>query len=259
MSNRYSHRYFQVAIIFLALTMASCIPQKKIRYFQDKEKLDSTKTVYENEKSADYEVQVGDQIYITVNAIDKESYSFGKKDDYSNYYTEAGIYLNSYSVNDSGYIEFPLIGRFYCKDKTIQKIKDEVQKKVDEYIKNTTVIVKLASFRISMVGEFKHPGRYLVYQDKLTLFEGISMAGDLTDFARRSHATLIRETKTGFRQYRIDLTDQNIIQSDLYYLMPNDLLYVEPVRAKQFTFAEFPYSLIFATITTTLLLIEYLK
>lgn len=259
MSKSYSHRYFHIAIILLALTMASCIPQKKIRYFQDKEKLDSAKTEYMNEKSPDYTVKSGDQLYITVNAIDKESYSFSRDDNYSNYYSESGIYLNSYSVNDSGYIEFPLIGRYYCKDKSIQVIKDELQVKVDEYIKNTTVMVKLASFRVSFLGEFKNPGKYLVYQDKLTIYEGIAMAGDLTDFARRGHATLVRETETGFKQYKIDLTDQNILQEDLYYMMPNDLLYVGPVKAKQFTFTEFPYALVFTTITTTLLLIEYLK
>ena len=79
----------------------------------------------------------------------------------------------------------------------------------------------------------------------------------MTDFAKKDHVLLIRQTDTGSKAYRINLNDKSILESDLYYLMPNDLIYVEPVKGKQFAFSEFPYVLIFSTITTTLLLIEY--
>jgi polysaccharide export outer membrane protein len=124
-------------------------------------------------------------------------------------------------------------------------------------VKNTVVIVKLANFRITMLGEFKMPGKYLVYQDKINIFEAIAMAGDMTEFAKRNHVLLIRQTEKGSKTYRVNLNTNSILESDLYHLKPNDLVYVEPVNAKPFAFSEFPYVLIFSTITTTLLLIEY--
>jgi polysaccharide export outer membrane protein len=108
-----------------------------------------------------------------------------------------------------------------------------------------------------MMGEFKNPGKYLVYQDKINIFEAIAMAGDLTDFAKRDKVLLVRQSEKGLKTYRLNLNDYSILESELYYLMPNDLVYVEPLKGKQFAFSEFPYLLILTTITTTLLFIDY--
>jgi polysaccharide export outer membrane protein len=83
------------------------------------------------------------------------------------------------------------------------------------------------------------------------------MAGDITDFAKRDRVLLLRQSENGIKTYRINLNDKSILESDLYYLMPNDMVYVEPLKGKQFAFSEFPYVLILTTITTTLLLIDY--
>jgi polysaccharide export outer membrane protein len=139
----------------------------------------------------------------------------------------------------------------------VEEVRESLQLRVNEYVKNTIVIVKLANFRVSMFGEFKLPGKYVIYQDNINIFEAIAMAGDMTDFAKKDRILLIRQTDTGSRTYRLNLNDNKILESDLYYLMPNDLIYAEPVKGKQFAFKEFPYLLIFTTITTTLLMIEF--
>jgi len=226
---------------------------------QDMDKPQTEKSDFINPRTYDYTIHPGDNLYIKINSLDQKSNYFEDFGNYSNYYTESGIYLNSYTVSDSGYVEFPLIGKVMVINLTLDEIRKALQEKVNEYLKNTVVIVKLANFRISMLGEFKNPGKYVVYQDKITLFEAIAMAGDLSDFARKNRSLLIRQTEDGTKSYRINLNDRNILESDLYYLMPNDIVYVEPVRGKQFAFKEFPYVLIFTTITTTLLLIEYFK
>src|SRR4030065_836641 len=119
----------------------------------------------------------------------------------NNYYTESGIYLNSYTVNDSGYVEFPLIGKIMVNNFTIEQIREKIQQRVNEYVKNTIVIVKLANFRVSMLGEFKNPGKYVVYQDKINIFEAIAMAGDMTDFAKRNKVLLVRQSENGVKTY----------------------------------------------------------
>jgi polysaccharide export outer membrane protein len=230
---------------------------KRIRYIQDPKDETAARTEFKRTASAEYLVHKGDNLYIKVNALEDKNNYFNKDDNYNNYYTESGIYLNSFTVNDSGYVEFSLIGKIKVENMTIAQIQKLLQARVDEYIKNTVVIVKLANFRISMVGEFNNPGKFLVYQDKITIFEAIAMAGDMTDFAKRNKVLLVRQTDNGLKSYRINLNDYSIFESDLYYLLPNDLVYVEPLKGKQFAFSEFPYVLILSTITTTLLLIDY--
>jgi polysaccharide biosynthesis/export protein len=243
--------------LFGVLLLSSCVPMKKIRYLQDQEDKKTEKANFKNKDTVVYRVHPGDDLYIKVASMDEKSNYFENSNNYNNYYTEAAIYLNSYNVNDSGFVEFPLIGKLQVVNLTINEIRELLQGKVNEYVKNTVVIVKLANFKISMFGEFKNPGKYLVYQDKINLFEAIAMAGDMTDFAKKNHVLLVRQTENGSKSYRINLTDNLVLESELYYLMPNDLIYAEPVKGKQFAFSEFPYVLIFSTITTTLLLIEY--
>jgi len=89
------------------------------------------------------------------------------------------------------------------------------------------------------------------------LFEAIAMAGDMTDFARRNQLLLIRQSESGQKTRRLNLNDYSIMESEYFYLMPNDIVYVEPLKGKQFAFSEFPYVLILTTITTTLLFLDY--
>ena len=257
--NKYS-RFASKGIIiglFAAITLASCVPMKKIRYMQDLSGAETEKSDFNNAKVIEYKVHPGDNLYIKVGSLDEKSNYFENSSNYNNYYTESAIYLNSYTVNDSGYVEFPLIGKINVDNMTIADIREAIQKKVNEYVKNTVVIVKLANFRVSLFGEFKLPGKYVVYQDKINIFEAIAMAGDMTDFAKKSCVLLVRQTEGGTRMYRLNLNSSSILESDLYYLMPNDLIYAEAVKGKQFAFNEFPYVLILTTITTTLLLLNY--
>jgi polysaccharide export outer membrane protein len=230
---------------------------KRIRYIQDPKEESEARNDFKRAAASEYLVHKGDNLYIKVNALEDKNNYFEKDDNYNNYYTESGIYLNSFTVNDSGYVEFSLIGKIMVENLTISEIQKILQLKVDEYIKNTIVIVKLANFRVSMMGEFRNPGKYLVYQDKITIFEAMAMAGDLTDFAKRNEVLLVRQTDDGVKTYRLNLNDYSVLESEFYYLMPNDLIYVEPLKGKQFAFSEFPYVLILTTITTTLLLIDY--
>lgn len=249
-----------ILIVFILL-FSSCVPQKKIRYLQNKSESEAQKH-FINEKKIEYKIQTGDNLYINISSLDvKTSDIFNKESSFrsSNYYNDAGIYLNSYTVNDEGYIDFPIVGNVYVKNLTIEQIKNEIQKILNEYLRGATVIVKLVNFNITLIGEVRRPGEYKVYQDDINIFEAFAFAGDLTDFANRNHILLVRQTKQGATIHKLDLTDDKILESDYYYLMPNDIIYIEPLKGKQFAFANFPYALIFAGISTTLLLINYFK
>lgn len=117
----------------------------------------------------------------------------------------------------------------------------------------------MVSFKITMLGEVKVPGNYPIYQDRVNIFEAIARAGDLTNFANRNRVVLIRNNEKGALLHRIDLTKDDILSSDYFFLQPNDIVYVEPLRGKQFAFADFPYAILLSTISTTILIMQYFK
>ncbi len=220
-------------------------------YLQNKQE-SIAKNEFVNERKEDYKVQPGDNLYINITSIDEKTTALFNK----NMGTMSGIaaYLNSYTIDDDGTIDFPLTGKIYIHNMTIEEVKAEIQKVMNEYIKETIIIVKLLNFNITMLGEVNGPGQYKVYQDEINLFEALAMAGDMSEFANRNNIKLIRQTKQGAIIHTLDLTDQNILESDFYYLMPNDIIYAEPLKGKQFAFTDFPYGLMFSTITFILVL-----
>jgi polysaccharide export outer membrane protein len=250
-------------LVLGAYIFSSCIPQKRIKYLQQEvEKNDTIRTHFVNKNIDAYKVQPGDNLYITVNSTLSGADNFFSQEDVarsSNYYNDAGIYLNSYMVSDSGYVDFPFVGKIYVKELTIEQSKDLIQSIVDEYLKQTTVIVKLAIFKVTVIGEVNRPGTVNIYQNKLNVFELISMAGDMTSFAKRDEVYIVRETQDGSKVKKLNINAIDILESEYYYIQPDDILYVPPVKGKNFAFDAFPYMLIFTTITTTLLLINFFQ
>lgn len=240
---------------------SSCIPQKKMLYMQVKNESD-TLTSFNNERKIDYRVQPGDNLYIRVVTLDEKTtlllnpLSSGSGNNIS---SDASVYLNSYNVNEGGYLDFPMTGEILIKNMTIEEVKTILQEKLQVYMKEFVVIVKLVNYNITLLGEVKRPGQYKVYQDNINLFEAVSMSGDLTDFANRNKVAIIRQNKTGSEVVYVDMTKRDILLSDYYYLKPNDIVYVQPVKGKQFTFANFPYGIVFGFISSTVLVLSYIK
>ena len=168
--------------------------------------------------------------------------------------------MNSYNVGNEGTIVFPIIGKVFVQNMTVNEIKDVIQQKIGEYLKETMVVVKIVNFKITLVGEINRPGQYSVYKDDITIFEALSMAGDMTEFSNRKHVALIRQIQGGSRVTYLNMTSDKILTSNYYYLQPNDIIYVAPLGYKRLGMGStFPWLLIFSAISTTLLLINYLK
>lgn len=245
----------------ITILFSSCVPMKRIKYLQQEvARGDTLRTHFKNQKFADYRIQPGDNLYIKVNSAISRSENLFSDEDMgraSNYYADAGIYLNSYAVSDSGFIDFPFVGRVFVEGLTIDQTKDLIQSIVDDYVRGTTVIVRLAIFKITILGEVSRPGEFTVYQNKMNIFDAIAYAGDMTTFARRNNVYLVRETPTGSKVVQLDMNDVSILESEYFMLKPKDIIYVPPIKARNFAFREFPYTLIFSTISTTLLLINF--
>jgi polysaccharide export outer membrane protein len=229
-----------------------------------KQQQKDTASVYSHTHPPDYKIQPRDNVYIRLFSLDEKSNLYFNKQSgvasYNDYANDASIYLNSYSVGPDGYIDFPVVGKVMIKDLTVSQVKDVLQKAVDEYLRETVVVVKMVNFKVTIIGEVNHPGEYTVYADKINFFEAVSMANDLTEYANRSKVFLIRVTPAGSRVYTLNMNSETFLKSDQFYLQPNDIIYVQPLRFKRWGFGSvFPWAIVLTTISTTVLLLSYLK
>jgi polysaccharide export outer membrane protein len=127
---------------------------------------------------------------------------------------------------------------------------------INTYVNGSMLVVKLASFNLTLLGEVSRPGMYKVYQSQINLFEAVSLAGNMTNFAKKSEVKIIRQTDNGSEIITVDMGKADILSSPYYYLKPNDIVYVEPLKIKQWGFTTFPYSTVFsiASLAATLYL-----
>jgi len=255
------HPLLFISVILILLS--SCVSQKQVKYLQRQQNEDTTRS-YRNHRTSDYKIQPHDNLYIRIFGLDEKSYLFFNKqssltNNVTAEYSDIGLYLNSYMVSDSGYIDFPLIGKIFVKDLKLEQAKNMIQSMVNEYLKDVTVTLKMANFNITILGEVRRPGNFKIYQDKINIFEAVSLAGDLTDFANRHKVALVRQTKEGSSVTYFDLNSIEILLSENYYLEPNDILYFAPLGMKRWGTETFPWTIVFGAITTALLLISYLK
>ena len=245
-----------LAALLMAMFFASCVPQKKMLYLKEAQMLAENQSInYVNDRSINYKLQPGDNLYIRfVNTIDERSMVLlnGGTSSYSA--TDASIYLQSYTIDEEGFIEMPLIGKIELKNLTVDEAKDRLQSVLNQYINETTIIVKLSNFNLTVLGEVNHPGMYKVYQSQINLFEAISLAGNMTNFAKNEEVRIIRQTDNGSEIITVDMGSADILASPYYYLKPNDIIYVEPLKIKQWGFTTFPYSIVLSIITMVITL-----
>jgi polysaccharide biosynthesis/export protein len=244
----------------ILLFLSSCVTNKQVKYLQRQQKSD-TLSSFKNRKTLDYKIRPHDDLYIRIFSMDDKSNALFNKgmNSAGSASSNLGTYLDSYTVNDSGYVDFPLIGNVYVNELKVDEAKNLIQSLVREYLVDVQVTVKMLSFKVTFLGEVKRPGPVMVFRDKFNIFEGISEAGDLTDWAKRDKIAVIRQTKEGSRVYYMDLNSINILGSDSFYLEPNDIVYVPPLGIKRWGWETFPWGIAFGAVSTALLLINYFK
>ncbi len=227
--------------VTLTIFLSSCIPNKKVVYFQDKE----NKLPYDSliqPQYHDYQLLEGDIIDVRVKSKDpvlSELFLMQQAGNNQNQLMQGAqngsdiFYLTGYTINSNGDIELPVVGEIHVEGYTLEEIKPIIRERIAKYIKEPYVEVKLGGVRFTALGEFNSPGRFGILQSDVTIFEAIANAGDLTILADRRHATLIRQYPDGERVHEIDLTRRDIMNSEFYFIQPNDLLYLPPLKVRE--------------------------
>lgn len=215
-------------LIFSFLILAgSCIGYKKSLYFQGDQQ-----TIAPVKISETYKLRSRDIIQIKISTPDPESSQLLNIQS-ENVAVQAYAYFTDYYISDSGYVELPLTGKIFVKDFTLVEVDSIITRKAKEYFNFYTVDVKLASFKFSALGEFAKPGQYYVANENCTIYEALAIAGDASDFANKTKIQIIRSQADGSKKImHLDLTDYSGFTQENFYIQPNDIIYIQPQKAK---------------------------
>lgn len=227
-----------IFIFLLSFFVTSCIPLKDQIYLQDKGS-NSNKNIEEIQIKP-YRLQINDVISLKIKTIDpKLSEIFSTAANSSLGAQNIGaesLYFNGFTIDDHGNIRIPIIGEVNVLGFTTE----EVRKKIEDilladYFKEEAQIfvdVKLSGFRFTINGEVGTTGTKIIYQDKVTILEAIANSGDINITGDRKDVKVIRQFPQGTETFSIDLTDVSAMKSPIYYLKPNDYIYVKPLKQK---------------------------
>lgn len=216
-----------IGLVILIVT-PSCIPKKKLLYIQ-KQKEGKEIDEYENVRP-EKTIQPFDNIYIQVSSTDEKTANiFGTQGRAS---SPTDINLVSYTVNKEGFIVFPFVGEINVQGLKLQEARQKIEAEVGQYLTNISITVKFVNNTVAVLGEVNRPGEFSFYRDQITIFQALSFAGDFRDYGDKKNVILIRETKNKISYNYIDLTDKNIVSSEYYYVIPNDVIIVKPINAK---------------------------
>ncbi len=255
---------YSLIILVLLLLVSSCTTTEKLTYLNNLP--ESTEPQYFPYEMTDYRVQYRDILYVDVKGLTPEgqveNLLQGTSSSGSTYMqSESSQYLIGYNIDKYGNILLPVIGMINVGARTLAEIREIIQMKVDSVFNHAFVDVKLLSFKFTVLGEAHSPGTFINYNDYLTVLEAIGRAGGVGDYGRRDRILVVRATPEGSKTYRINLHDKDLLSSEAYFLMPNDVVIIEPLKIKTFSLNLPAISLavtgVTGIITTTLLLINY--
>ncbi len=228
----------------ISFILSSCAPVGKLKYVADAG-AGTVKNDFYNDRS-EKTIQPYDYLYIKIFSLDEKTNNLFNERSY-NIENE----LISYAVDDKGVIILPFIGEINVKDLTINEARIKIEKAFGNYLNNISLIVRFVSNKVTVLGEVNNPGQHSFYDEKVTVFQAIGFASGSSGFGDLSNVTLVREKDNVIRYFFIDLTKKNIASSEYYYLLPNDVLIINPIKAKYRSLRDYGLTLT-ATVLTSI-------
>ena len=241
-------------LLFIAGTISSCDSYKKLTYLQNIPETGDDSLLVKNKQP--YKLQPGDILYIRVITQNEEINQIfnplmgGQGGNQNMRQGGQSLYYNGYSVNDEGYIEMPILDSIHVNNLTLETAKNKIKKRAYQYLKEPQIIVKLNTIRFTLMGEVNQSGVQQVYDEQINIMEALAYGGGISYNGDRENVLLIRPTGEGSRTYRIDVTKSGLITSEQYYIQPNDILYVPPLRTTLFRERTTDYMFMLSTFTS---------
>ena len=252
-------------LVFLSVCMLSCRSHKELIYLRDVD--GNIKLTGLPQTMPVYKIHKKDNLYVSIispnpdlnrvyNPIEAGSSGIGLSTFFEN---QGEQFINGYAVDAAGDIQLPIIGKINLEGKSLEEAQEEVKAQATKFIKDATVKIKLLSFRVSVLGEVKLPGVYYNYGDSYTVLNAIANANGNTDFANLGTVLVLRPIEGGSETFTLNLNSRQSLGSPGYYLLPNDVVFVQPAKNKNTQITISTAALILSTITSVFLILNYTK
>jgi polysaccharide biosynthesis/export protein len=239
--------------LLFVLILASCGQYKDVTYFYN---IDAQKSDTLFKKViVQYKVQTADILYVTISGLDEKVNALFNRE----FSTLSGnpaslmssMYIIGNPVDQEGQITIPVIGKVLVSGLTVLEIQKKISVLVEKYIPGAITDVRLVSFKISVVGEVRNPGYFTIFNDRANIIEALAMAGDITYNGNKRDVVILRSYESGTKVIPVDLTNKNVLDSEQYYLLPNDVIYIKPLKSTIFRARATDYSILLTAISTT--------
>lgn len=263
------NRVLLVISLIVTSLLTSCIPHKDIVYLQNKNTAtDSLQMMVEQQKP--YRIQINDILNVRLKVLDQDDVSIFNPIGEGNLNASAAerAYFDGFTVDVHGNIRIPELGHINVLGFTTEEVEEMIKARLlEEQFKETAnmfITVKLSGLRYTATGEVGSPGSQVLFQERVNIFEAIANVGDIVITGDLKDVMIIRQYPQGQQIHHLDLTDINVMNSPYYYIQPNDMIYVKPLKQKTWgtgtTGAQTLTTVIsvFTLLTTTLLLINRL-
>lgn len=247
-------KYF-FRVLLVAILASSCTPQKKLVYFQGKFNAvnDSTSSNYFKLK-----IIPGDILLVNVFTINPEAFPYFNIASDKQPSDTRSPYEKGYTVSERGTIEMPLIGEVSVLNMTMTEASDVIKQKLRKFMDEPMVTVKKLNFKITVLGEVARPGTFTIYNETVTLPEALGLAGDISAFGNRTMLKIIRNTSKTPQVLTVDMTNAGSLTLENYYLYPNDIIYVEPLKRRALQNISPAVTLLTSLLTTTIVVLTFI-
>lgn len=256
--------HFIMLIVMGSIALFSCRSSEELIFIADA--YDNEVLSAANDTFPKYKVKPGDILYISiktmnenVNAIFNPESNMTESSSNATlrFGTPQGAYLYGYEINEKGMLDLPVMGLIPVAGYTQQEAEAIVMEKTKLFLKDAIVKVKLLNFKITVLGEVRSPGVYYNYNNNFTILEALAMANGNTDFANIKKITLVRTLPGETKTIKMDLSSKDIWNSEAFLLFPNDYIFVEPDKYKNFNLNSQAYSLFFSSLGMLLAILSF--
>ena len=238
--------YKRILIVLLPLLMASCVTSRRVNLMQEPGK-NHIPQYADTVSYEDYELRIGDRLYIYVYSVDERvdkmfnssSGTIGVQMLQGGGGVGGSYDLYTYLVQEDGCIDFPMVGRVSVRGMTTRGVKRVLEDELSSFIKSygdyqmMSVEVKIVRRSFSVISD-RGSGTFNIQKEKVTIFEALAMAGDIGDFGDRSKVRIVREKEGQTQVKEFDVRSKDIINSEYYYIEPNDVIYIQRIKGQSF-------------------------
>lgn len=197
-----------------------------------------------------------DRLYIKIISLDEKTARLFREE--SRLQGELDLNLNSYVVSDSGNIDFPFVGKIHVANKKLSEAREKLEEEISMYMPNTAINLKYAGNYITVLGEVRAPGNHIFFKDRINIFEALGYAGGIRDYGNKKEVIVVRTENNETQYHSVDITSKDITKTYYYYLLPDDVIIVQPLNAKFKTLRNFQLeSMILSSITTIITVLYF--